>query len=249
AGAADHRLSPGTANGIDFVDEDDGRRVFAGFREEIPYPRGADTDDHLHEFRPAHREERHIGLAGHRTRKQRLARARRPYQQHSLRNSATQARILFRVLEKIDNLDQFLFGLVDPGDVIEGDLDVGLLIEPLRPLLAQAREVTEHAATLLGRPPQQPDPQADDQKSRAEAQKQHSKQAAAAFNRGRTNIDAPFDHLRFEARIGKGGQEGREVGDFYRLRGHALGCGRRPGDGPLEASLDVLALAVDSLYI
>src|SRR5205085_10269598 len=52
---------------------------------------GADTDEHLHEIGPAHREERHAGLAGDCLGEQRLARARWSEQQRTLGNAPAQA--------------------------------------------------------------------------------------------------------------------------------------------------------------
>ena len=92
-----------------------------GLREQIAHARGADADDHLDELRRGHLEERHAGLAGHRPREQRLAGAGRPLQQHAARDPAAELQVLVRVLEEVDDLGQLLLGLVDPGDVVEGD--------------------------------------------------------------------------------------------------------------------------------
>ena len=51
------------ADGVDLVDENDGRGLLAGRLEQIPDPRRPDPDEHLHEVRPGHRQERHAGLA------------------------------------------------------------------------------------------------------------------------------------------------------------------------------------------
>src|SRR5438876_8245448 len=62
---------------VEFVDEDDRRRVLARLLEEVAHPRRADADEHLDEFRAGDRKERHPGLAGDRTGKQCLAGPRR----------------------------------------------------------------------------------------------------------------------------------------------------------------------------
>ena len=45
--------APLAADGVDLVDEDDGRRLLAGRLEEVADPAGADADEHLHEVRAA----------------------------------------------------------------------------------------------------------------------------------------------------------------------------------------------------
>src|ERR1019366_2369960 len=51
-----------------------------------------------------------------------LAGAGRPHQQHALGDSPTQAGKPFGVLQELDNLFQFVLGLIDPGDVGKRDL-------------------------------------------------------------------------------------------------------------------------------
>ena len=60
--------------------------------EQVAHARGADADEHLDELRAAQAEERHVRLAGDRARQQRLAGARRPDQQHALRDAAAEVR-------------------------------------------------------------------------------------------------------------------------------------------------------------
>ena len=52
-------------DGVDLVDEDDGRRRLLGLLEQVAHPARADADEHLDEVRARDREERHAGLAGH----------------------------------------------------------------------------------------------------------------------------------------------------------------------------------------
>ena len=54
------------SDGIDLVDENDGRRVLFCLGEQIAHAAGTDTDEHLDEFRTGDTEERHIGFAGDR---------------------------------------------------------------------------------------------------------------------------------------------------------------------------------------
>ena len=65
-------------DGVELVDEDDGRRGVLGLLEQVAHARGADAHDRLDELRRRDREERHAGLAGHGLGQQRLAGAGRP---------------------------------------------------------------------------------------------------------------------------------------------------------------------------
>jgi hypothetical protein len=82
----------------------------------------ADSDDHLDKLGSAHREKRHSRLPGDRLREERLPGPRGADQQDPLRSSPAEARVLRRNLQEVDDLDQLVLGLVDPGDVVEGDL-------------------------------------------------------------------------------------------------------------------------------
>ena len=148
AAAVDHP-APRAADGVQLVDEDDGRGGLAGLLEQVAHAAGAHADDHLDELAGAHAEERHPGLAGDRLGEQRLARPGRADQQHALGRGPAQPGVLLRVLQEVDDLDQLRLGLVDPGHVGEGDLVVagGRLVVALRLALAQA----EQAAAGAGR--------------------------------------------------------------------------------------------------
>ena len=88
----------GTAHGINLVDEDDARTLLLGLAEEVADTAGADANEHLHEIRTAHGEERHVCLACHSLGKEGLTSSRRTYKQRTLRDLATQFGILSRVL-------------------------------------------------------------------------------------------------------------------------------------------------------
>ena len=72
------------ADGVDLVDEDDGRGVGLGLLEQVADAGGADADEHLDEVRAGDRVERHAGLAGDGARQQRLAGAGRAVEQDAL---------------------------------------------------------------------------------------------------------------------------------------------------------------------
>ena len=85
--AAAEAGAPLAADGVDLVDENDGRGLLAGRLEQIPNPRGTDADEHLHEVRAGHRQERHAGLTRHGPGQQGLARPGRSDQQDALAGS------------------------------------------------------------------------------------------------------------------------------------------------------------------
>ena len=109
------------ADRVDFVDEDDAGRVLLGLLEHVAHAAGADADEHFDEVGARNGEERHVGFAGDRARDQRLAGAGRADQQHAARNPAAEPLELARVAQEFDDLLQILLGLVDAGDVLEGD--------------------------------------------------------------------------------------------------------------------------------
>ena len=101
------------ADGVELVDEDDGRRGLLGLLEEVAHARGADAHDRLDELRRGDREERHAGLARHRLRQERLARAGRARQQHAPGDARAELAVLLGRLQEVDDLRQLVLGLVD----------------------------------------------------------------------------------------------------------------------------------------
>src|SRR4029077_6156555 len=105
--------------GVELVDEDDAWRLRLGLLKKIADARRPDTDEHLHEFRSAQAEKRHVRLAGDGARQERLAGARRTDQEDALWNPSAEVRVLLRVLQELDDLLQLFFGFVNAGDVGE----------------------------------------------------------------------------------------------------------------------------------
>ena len=106
--------------GVDLVDKDDARCVFFALLEKIADPRSTYTDKHLDEVGARNGKEWCPGLAGDRLGKQGFARPGRAHQQNTLGDFPAEALELLRILEELDDLFEFLLGLVDPGDVGEG---------------------------------------------------------------------------------------------------------------------------------
>ena len=149
------------ADRVDFVNEDDAGRVLLGLFEHVADAAGADADEHFDEVRARDREERHVGFAGHRARDQRLAGAGRADQQHAARNPSAQPLIFAGIAQELDDLLQVLLGLVDAGDVLEGDAAMRLG-QHLGARLAKAHRLAGAALHL----PRQEDPDADQRNER-----------------------------------------------------------------------------------
>ena len=80
-----------TADGVDFVDEDDAGRVLLGLLEHVAHAARADADEHLDEVGARDGEEGHVGFARDGAGEQRLAGARRADQQHALGDAGRRA--------------------------------------------------------------------------------------------------------------------------------------------------------------
>ena len=129
-----------TAHRIDFIEEDDARAVVFGLFEKIANSTGTHADKHLDEVRTGDGEERNIRLPRDGLGKQCFTGAGFTHQQHAAWDSATEPLKLFRILQKLDDLHHFVFGLFDARHIIESDVRVFLAGDAV---LAAAK-VTEH---------------------------------------------------------------------------------------------------------
>ena len=79
-----------TTNGIDFIDEHDGWRLFFCRRKQIADSRCTDADKHLNEFATVHGKECHSRFSSNRSREKCLARTWRAIQQNAFGYASTQ---------------------------------------------------------------------------------------------------------------------------------------------------------------
>ena len=147
------------ADGVDLVDEDDGRRVGLGLLEQVADPGGAHADEHLHEVGAGDGEERHAGLAGDGAGQQGLAGARRAVEQHALGDLGADGLELGRLLQEFLDLLEFLDGLVGAGDIAEGHLG-HVLVDELGLGLAELHDL---GAAALHAGEQEPEQDAEQQ--------------------------------------------------------------------------------------
>ena len=150
-----------TADGVDFVDEDDAGRVLLALFEQIAHAARAHADEHFHEVRTGDGEERNVRLARDGARQQRLAGARRADQQHAFRNASAELLEFLRLAQELDDLLQFFLGLFDARDVLERHLallrgmQAGAALAEAQGLVAAALHLAHHE-----------DPEADQQQER-----------------------------------------------------------------------------------
>ncbi len=150
------------ADRVDFIDEDDARRVLLALLEKIANAAGAHADEHLDEIRTGNREERNVRFAGNRASEQSLAGSRRPDEQHALRNASAELLEFLRILQEVDNFVELFLGLVNSSDVLER----GLLLlrgEQARARLSEAERLVSAGLHLL----HHENPERDEQHQRA----------------------------------------------------------------------------------
>src|SRR5438132_4756958 len=90
--------APLATNSVNFVDEDDARRAFAGFAEQIAHPTRPDADEHFYELGARDPEKWDACFTGHGARKEGLPRPRRTDQEYAARNSRAKLGELLRFL-------------------------------------------------------------------------------------------------------------------------------------------------------
>ena len=162
--AATHAGAAVASDGVDLVDEDDGRSVLLGLLEEVAHAARADTDEHLDEVGAGDGVERHAGLTGDGAGEQGLAGAGRAVEQHALGDLGADGLELGRLLQELLDLAELLDGLVAAGDVGERGLG-GVLGDELGPRLGELHDASAAALHVV----HQEDEQDDQQDDRAEA--------------------------------------------------------------------------------
>ncbi len=158
--AGERADATGPAEGIQLIDEDDGRGLCTRLLEEVPHPRCADAHEHLDEFGAGDGEEGDAGLAGHRFGEKRLARAGGTYEQDALRHAAAKPAVFAGILQEGDDLLQLFLCLVNARHILEADagimLDIDFRLAPAD-LHQPAAEASAHA-------PEQEHPDADEER-------------------------------------------------------------------------------------
>ena len=111
-----------TTDGVDLVDEDDGRGVLLGLVEQVAHARGADADEHLDELGGGHGEEGHTGLAGDGLGQEGLTGSGRAVEEDALGDLGADGAELLRLGEELTDLLEFLDRLILSGNIVESDV-------------------------------------------------------------------------------------------------------------------------------
>ena len=109
------------ADGIDLIDEDNGRSLLGGLLEQITYTACANAHKHLHKVRTGDKEEGDTGFTGNGFCQQSLTGTGRTNQQSALGDLCADGGILLRIVEEIDDLLQRFLGFILSGHISEGD--------------------------------------------------------------------------------------------------------------------------------
>ena len=170
---------PPAADGVDLVDEDDGRGLLAGVGEQVAHPGRADPDEHLHETGPGQGQERHPGLAGHGSGHQRLAGAGRADHEHAPGSDRAGVAVLVGVFEEVDHLGHFLFGPRVAGDVVEAG--GGAVVEVVDAGLGAAHtgDAAGHGPASPADPHEEPDQQQQRQQVDEDPESGHARPGGA----------------------------------------------------------------------
>src|SRR5690606_13906158 len=133
-----------TANGINFVDENNARALLLGLFKHVTDPGRTHAHKHFHKVRTGNREERYLCFTGDRLCQQRLTGTRRPDHQNALRGAATQSLEFAWITQEVYQLFNVFLGLINTGHVTKGRLD---LIFTQKPGLALAERHRAFAST------------------------------------------------------------------------------------------------------
>ncbi len=219
-----------TPDGIDFVDEDDARRVLLRLLEHVAHAAGADADEHFDEVRTRDREERHVGFAGDGACDQRLAGAGRTDEQAATRDAAAKALEFLRVAQEFDDLFKIGFRFIDARNVLERHAAMPLGQE-FGARLAKAHGTSRPRLHLA----HEKDPDADEQQHRKPAQENARNRLHFVLCRPRFELYALFAQTRHEIGIFRRvSRERRVIGRSIALRA-CDAVARQHGlrDGPL----------------
>jgi hypothetical protein len=156
-----HARPAPASDGIQFIDEHDGRGRRFGLLEEIAHPARPHPDEHLHKLRGTEAEEGHARFPGDGPPQQRLARPRWPHQQHAARDPRPQRVVLLRMAQEVHLFLKVCLRVIGAGHIGEGHLR---LLATIPPRLGPPE--TKHAALIHGGPPAHPDEKADQQERR-----------------------------------------------------------------------------------
>src|SRR6267378_2453610 len=164
------------ANRVNFVDEDDARRILLALFEKIAHAARAYAHKHFHKVRAGNRKERHVRLAGNRPRQQRLARSRRSDQQHAFRDTPAKLLEFLWILQELNDFLQLFLGFIRSCNILKCRLLLLRGKQP-RPRLPETQRLIAAGLHL----PHQEQTESDKQNQRRSVEQNQNPIAAAHF--------------------------------------------------------------------
>src|SRR5690606_10345829 len=246
-----HRSTRAT-DSVEFVDENNRRRVFTRLLEKIAYPCSANPHNHLDKLRRAHGKERHASRTCDGTREKGFTRSRGSDKEHSSRGCASETCILLGILKKIHDLDQFIFCLVDTSHIVEGDFRGRFFVEAFRATTAEPHHAA-HTETTFSGGAEYPHIKKYDEYGGAKTNEECDERVYLFFQRLRTD-DTLVVHEEFlKTRVNELRQFGNELVGFLACYFNTVVLGdfadRRYKHGRLECSGYCRASAIDFSYV
>src|SRR5690606_3785716 len=155
---------------------------------------------------------------------QSLTRSWRSHEQHAFRRTTAEPCVFIRVLQKIDDLNQFVFCLVNARDVGKGDLLVRILVVSPGLAFTHSEHGAAHTARLAPGAAKQPYIKTDDQQGRAEPEQDGGPRTGCPDGHC-PNLNLMFNKKRLKPGVNKVGKQGREMGDSSGLAPSGLRSG------------------------
>ncbi len=174
--AAAQARAPLAADRVNFINEDDARRVLLGVLEHVADAGRAHPHEHFNEVRTGNAEERHLGLAGDGARQQGLTGTRGTDHQHAARNAAAELLEFGGIAQEVHQFLDVFLGFVAARHVSESDT-VGVFIEHAGAGFAEIEGPALAAALHLAHE-EHPDP---DQQQHREPGHEHAHQQRGLF--------------------------------------------------------------------
>merc|ERR1711943_15465 len=135
----------GSTDGIDFIDENDARRVLLRFLEQVSHSRGTHANKHFDKLGTGDGKEWDAGFTRDGLGEQSLTGAWRTDEQNAFRDLRADGGKSFRLLQKLDNFHEILLGFVDTGNVVERHARVRFHLKLGFRLTKRHRVVSTHA--------------------------------------------------------------------------------------------------------
>ena len=108
-----------TADGVNFINENDAGRILLALFEKVADAAGAHADKHFHEVGPGDRKKRNVRFTGNSARKKSLSRAWGANQQNALGNATAKFLEFLRIFQEFDDFLKLFFGLIGSRNILE----------------------------------------------------------------------------------------------------------------------------------